>query len=138
MYHPNQAPLYQIQLFQPGNNTERPSSVQSPAFWLKLILKCVPCVLTAERDARYVGHVRTFVADLESLTRDARMGVADREVISLHINKLDQIRKLPVIITIPSGLDERTDRGAATRRIRLRPVPPVPPPRQHGRAGGRQ
>ena len=60
--------------------------MKSPAFWFKLILKCVPCVLTAERDARYVGHVRTFVADLESIARDARVGVADREVISLSFN----------------------------------------------------
>ena len=72
--------------------------MQSPAFWLKLILKCVPCVLTAERDARYVGHVRTFVADLESLARDAHMGVADREVISRSFNKLDRIKKLPIIM----------------------------------------
>ena len=70
--------------------------MKSPAFWLKLILKCVPCVLTAERDARYVGHVRTFVADLESLARDARMGVADREVTSLNLNKIDRSRKLPI------------------------------------------
>ena len=38
-------------------------------FWLKLILKCVPCVLTAERDAAYIGFIRTFVADLEVIVR---------------------------------------------------------------------
>lgn len=46
------------------------------AFWFKLILKCVPCVVTAERDARYVGYIRTFVGDLESI---AGKGIADNE-----------------------------------------------------------
>ena len=50
--------------------------------------------MTAERDARYVGHVRTFVADLESLVRDTHMGVADREVTSLNLNKIDRSRNV--------------------------------------------
>ena len=36
---------------------------------LKLLLKCVPCVITAERDAAFVKYVRIFVADLETIAR---------------------------------------------------------------------
>ena len=57
-----------MHFFQPSENAKWPAA-SSPAFWLKLILKCVPCVLTAERDAAYIGFIRTFVADLEVIVR---------------------------------------------------------------------
>ena len=53
---------------KPSENAKGPSAT-SPAFWLKLLLKCIPCVVTAERDAAYIGFIRTFVADLEFIAR---------------------------------------------------------------------
>ena len=59
-------------LFQPSKNAKEISAtspISSNIAWVKLILKCVPCVVTAERDAAYIGFVRTFVADLEAIAR---------------------------------------------------------------------
>ena len=65
----------------------------------------MPCVLTAERDARYVGHVRTFVADLESL---ARMGVADSGVFFKLSQQPRPDKKIANYITIIPSLQEWT------------------------------